>query len=167
MHRTLILGYGNILRGDDALGPMAVEHLAKRYRERANVEVDAVHQLTPDLAERMYRYDRVIFVDACEGGQPGQIVYQAVSSTATVPQTLTHHVTPEQLMAVSQVLYGSVPEALVLGITAESFAVGESLSTPVRNALPRLIEYVIRIVDRGTDPSSLSEVYRREGLRAG
>ena len=53
---VLILGYGNPLRGDDALGPQVAEELAVRLGDDPRVTVQAVHQLTLDLAETLANF---------------------------------------------------------------------------------------------------------------
>ena len=52
--RPLVIGIGNLLRGDDAVGPM----LATRVSGRC------VHQLTPELAAELAPLERVLFIDA-------------------------------------------------------------------------------------------------------
>lgn len=63
MAHTLIIGYGNPLRGDDGLGWHVAQRLAAVLpQHRARIEV--CHQLTPELAEPISRADLVIFIDA-------------------------------------------------------------------------------------------------------
>src|SRR5271166_6728975 len=69
MPGTLIIGYGNPLRGDDGLGWQVASELAKCVD--ALISVLAVQQLTPELAEPVSDADLVIFVDACCDGEPG------------------------------------------------------------------------------------------------
>ena len=47
--RTLVIGYGNELRGDDAVGPL-VARTAESW-QRPGLRALAVQQLTPELAE--------------------------------------------------------------------------------------------------------------------
>ena len=50
--KALIIGYGNTLRGDDAVGQAAAQALAGEAAI-AGAETIACHQLTPELAERI------------------------------------------------------------------------------------------------------------------
>ena len=59
----LVIGYGNELRGDDAVGPEVARCVAE-WR-RPEVVGIAVHQLTPELAVALSEVAVVIFVDAC------------------------------------------------------------------------------------------------------
>ena len=48
--RTLVVGYGSPIRGDDAIGPLAAEALAATPLPEG-VRVEARHVLTAELAE--------------------------------------------------------------------------------------------------------------------
>ncbi len=64
MTETLIIGYGNLLRGDDAVGCHAAHELEQHYRDDPEVEVIATQQLTPEMAEDVSRCGLVLFLDA-------------------------------------------------------------------------------------------------------
>ena len=57
--KTLVIGYGNELRQDDGVGPRAALLMA-----RLGLQAMAVHQLTPELVERISQVEQVVFVDA-------------------------------------------------------------------------------------------------------
>ncbi len=62
MPNTLIIGYGNEIRGDDAVGPR-IAALVNDWKLPA-VTALAVHQLPPELAEPIAAAQQVVFVDA-------------------------------------------------------------------------------------------------------
>ena len=64
--RTLIIGYGNPLRGDDGVGWEVASRLAATIPEEA-AHIMTVHQLTPELAESVSEAELVIFIDASDG----------------------------------------------------------------------------------------------------
>lgn len=119
----LVIGYGNSLRGDDGAGPFVAKQLGRG--------AIACHQLTPELAEPISQARRVVFVDAHAGVPAGQIAVQPVRPR---PAAAIHRFDPESLLAWSQQLYGRAPQALLVGIGAESFELGESLSPGARCA---------------------------------
>ena len=73
MTGTLIIGYGNLLRGDDAVGCHAAHELEQHYRDDPEVEVIATQQLTPEMAEDVSRCGFVLFLDASSAEKPGTI----------------------------------------------------------------------------------------------
>jgi len=137
MPRNLIIGYGNPLRGDDAAGCQAAERL-REILTGPDIEILAVHQLTPELADSISRTGRVIFIDAAATGEPGTIQQRSIIP-ASDPGGFTHHSTPGTLLAASAAWFGSAPEATLYSIPGESFEFGEELTPRVRQALETLI----------------------------
>nr|MDQ2730551.1 hydrogenase maturation protease [Armatimonadota bacterium] len=70
MSGALVIGYGNPLRRDDGLGPMAAQRLAA-LADPLRVQVLTPYQLSPELAEPISQARFVLFIDASEEGVPG------------------------------------------------------------------------------------------------
>lgn len=77
--RTLVLGCGNILFGDDGFGPAVADHLNANYKIPDDVGVENL-----GLSTRGFIFDtllseprpkRIVIVDAvsCEGRSPGEV----------------------------------------------------------------------------------------------
>jgi hydrogenase maturation protease len=145
MARTLIIGYGNPLRGDDGLGWHAAERLAAVLPE-TEAEIMTCRQLTPELAEPISRADLVIFIDAEQTGPAGKLSCRRITPGTSPSGALSHHLTPAMLLAWARGLYGTCPEAIVFSVSGQSFDCEEGLSPHVSSALPRLIERVCRLV---------------------
>lgn len=141
---TLILAYGNPLRGDDGVGWQAAILLARELKDR--VRVLARHQLTPELAEPMSQVERVIFIDAACGGPAGEVRCRQLESTCDAAQAFTHHVSPADLLAAARELYGHMPLAYLITINGGSFDYRETLSPEVEAALPEVVACVLRLV---------------------
>ena len=144
---VLIVGYGNKLRGDDALGWHAVERLADDSRV-AEAEVVWRHQLTPELAFDFGRADLVILIDADATLEAG-----AVSALRVTPAPgseggplMSHHIDPESLMVLARELYGAEPVVWIVSMGPASMDVGEGLSPEVERAMPELANVVARLV---------------------
>ena len=60
--KLLLFGYGNPGRGDDALGPMLIEHVAELELDQVTCLNDM--QLLVEHATDLVGFERVIFVDA-------------------------------------------------------------------------------------------------------
>ena len=140
MSRVLIIGYGNPLRGDDGLGWQAAERLAVELTD-PEIEIKAVHQLTPELAEPLSRTSLAIFIDAAARGEPGAVLRRPLSP-ANGEAAFTHQATPAALLAMSRVLFGRAPEAVLFSVPVESAAFGHRLSPVVQQAMERLCEEI-------------------------
>jgi hydrogenase maturation protease len=140
---SLIIGFGNPLRSDDGFGWHTGRLLANELGGQ-DVEVITCHQLTPELAERLSQSDRAIFIDASADGQPGAIYRRSVRPQAGGSSTFTHDCTPSGLLASAHRLYGHCPQAIIITVSAQSFAFGESLSAVVSAAQPKVVDQVRR-----------------------
>ncbi|MHB8157069.1 MAG: hydrogenase maturation protease [Desulfocucumaceae bacterium] len=72
LNKTLVLGCGNVLAGDDGAGVMAVRELQV---QRLPGGVTVVEGGTPGqwLVEQIIGYERVYIVDAMLGSEPGRV----------------------------------------------------------------------------------------------
>ena len=68
--RTLVLGLGNPILGDDGVGLRVVQELRSRLAEHTSVEIDEDYWGGLRLMERLIGFDRAIVVDAMFGGAP-------------------------------------------------------------------------------------------------
>jgi hydrogenase maturation protease len=123
---TLLIGYGNSLRGDDGVGLVVAQRLQGL----------AVHQLTPDLAEPISQAAKVIFIDADVRLPPGEVRRAPVVETQS---SLGHHCTPGELLVIARTLYGHAPPAELISIGIESTEFRESLSAPVLTAAEQVV----------------------------
>jgi hydrogenase maturation protease len=149
MLETLIIGCGSPLRGDDGFGWHAAARLSAAV-DGKNVSVIACHQLTPELAEAISRTDLVIFVDAAAVGTPGELRIRRVASSTGSPTAFSHHVTPSGLLGWTREWFGRSPEAVMFSVCGENFDFSQTLSAIVEAAMARLIQRVLRLLERRT-----------------
>lgn len=160
MSRALVVGYGNTLRGDDGLGPQAVDRLRQLLSgtELCKVEFPAVEfpaveflscfQLAPEHAELIAAFDLVIFIDASVEGRPGEVKVERISADAAQAEaSLTHHVSPAALLALASTLYGRAPTAMLVTGTGANFDDGEGLSAEALVALEEICRVVPRLIE--------------------
>jgi len=121
----LVVGYGNDLRGDDAAGQRAADRVDGWHLP--GVEVRALHQLTPELAEPLAAATRAIFLDAHLVSDSPAVrvrrVYPAMTATR-----VTHAGDPQSLLRLARSAFGHSPEAWWVTIPATDFAFGAPLS---------------------------------------
>ena len=138
----LVIGYGNPLRGDDAMGLIAAERLGGL----------AVHQLTPELSETIAQADAVLFLDADATLLPGEISVkecgadlQACAGSPDPARPLDHFATAEALLDLARTVYGAAPKAWLIGMGGESFDLQEGLSAAAARAVDRAVEAAARL----------------------
>lgn len=125
--KTLVIGYGNTLRGDDGVG----YHLAEVVETWALPEVEAYpcHQLTPELAEPIAAAAQVIFIDATPPQNPhSPIVVERLQADGYSSFFPGHHSSPTALLSLAQSLYGRQPVAYALLLPTWEMGYGEQLS---------------------------------------
>jgi hydrogenase maturation protease len=148
---VLVIGYGNDLRGDDAIGVYVAEQVAARGL--AGVRAIGIPQLTPELAEELARADMAIFVDArpLVWKQESALGAQAVEWQALAPRAGNsahgHSSDPRALLALAQALYGHAPPAWLLAVPAVNFELGAPLSPVGRQGLEAATRSLIELLD--------------------
>ncbi|HEY5256746.1 MAG TPA: hydrogenase maturation protease, partial [Acidobacteriaceae bacterium] len=146
MTPALLLACGNPLRGDDGFGGWVASKAQEQFAG-SQLEVVASRQFTPEMAEPISTSDTVIFLDCSATSEPGQITLHPVEATTRPARLMTHHMSPESLLWMSQELYGRVPRAAYLiTVGGESFKMEERLSNAVRGAAPAVLSMVREIV---------------------
>jgi hydrogenase maturation protease len=146
----LVIGYGNPLRGDDAVGQQVAQMLEMRLL-RDDLYVLTTYQLTPELAQNISHAQLVIFIDARDGSTPGTVVQISIQS-ADARGAFTHHVSPSSLLAAARDLYNTCPQAILFSVTGESFGYGQSLSLAVQAAVPRLLAAIEKTIEQFAAP---------------
>ncbi|MFZ0733485.1 MAG: hydrogenase maturation protease [Candidatus Sulfotelmatobacter sp.] len=149
MPRVLILAYGNSLRSDDGVAWHIADALAGKYSTE-QVEIFALHQLGPELAETISRSECIIFVDAAAGpGLPGEIQVKELSANPSIPSDppgFCHALSPSHVLALAAQLYSARSRAFSATVVGENFDHGESLSEPVKAAIPALVARIDDLV---------------------
>jgi hydrogenase maturation protease len=139
---TLIIGIGNPLRGDDAVGWSIIDELTQHLL-KANISLIKVQQLTMDLVDTLQAVDRVIFIDARHGDSPGKIQHQRIAANTSLEGNVSHYFDPGTLLAAVQALYGYHPIAELYTIVAESFEYGADLTRSVQTSASKLANRLI------------------------
>jgi len=149
MIRFLIVGYGNPLRSDDAVGWHIAQELSRELScelPRDDVQVIATQQLTPEIAEVASRTEQVLFIDAARDGAPGSVKCEPILPASSTSRH-SHELSPAAILKLAKDLYGRYPTAQLLTIVGESFETGETMSPSVLAAVPTAMAQVRRLVD--------------------
>ena len=125
----LVLGWGNLSRGDDALGPRCMAALREALPSPLlnNVGFLEDYQLQVEFALDLVGRKQVLFIDAsvdCEA--PFEVRKALPRNDSSIS---SHALSPEALLQVFVTLQGQTPPpATVLAIRATSFELGEPMT---------------------------------------
>jgi hydrogenase maturation protease len=150
--RVLVVGYGSTLHGDDGVGQAVAERLTADPRMSRAIVI-ARHQLTPDLAVDLSVADVVVLIDAAHDLSPGCFDTIAIGPTAGPSASDTHRLVPEDLVGLSQALYGTAPDVWLVRVGTATMALGDPMTSAVRAAIPSVAETVVRLAEGATPPS--------------
>jgi len=135
----LVIGYGNPLRRDDGVGWAAVAQIQSLNLD--DVTCLTTHQLLPEHSEMVAGADMVILVDASVEGSAGDVHITPVLPTDETP-SMTHHLSPQSLLAMTKWLYDKMPFTLLITITGADFGMGEGVSECVAEKMNALANWV-------------------------
>lgn len=141
-----VIGYGNLLRGDDGVGPAVAELMAARH---PGLRTLAIPMLVPELAAELADATVVVFVDAREGATPGGVRTQWLTAAGTMG-AFGHLLSPGALVALALLLYGRCADAFQVTVDAAQFEVGSPLSPAVTQAIPLAADAVFEILSRSS-----------------
>lgn len=150
---VLLIGYGNLLRSDDGVGPAIVSRLAALFSDNPRCACLMPHQLTPEIAELLACVDRVVFVDASVEQAAGEIKIRRLDPEKASASPLGHSATPEALLALSKALYHRAPRAWSIAVGVANLAVGDRLSPAVSRAASRLCRRLTYRIRRWCRPT--------------
>ncbi len=155
-------GFGNLYRRDDGVARVVVNRLLERLgREpldsmddgfgQVGHQVDAVvlHQLVPELAEDLKEYELVIFVDAHVGAGTAGIsepIHEEQIEVAYRTPFVYHQTHPSTILALTQQMYGTAPDAILLSLLGHDFDFGEGLSDATAALVEPAVERILILV---------------------
>ena len=152
MTRVLIAGVGNVLLGDDGVGPYIVNLLNARCAFGPDVEIEDFGTPALDFIDNIVGREALIVIDSVDNGAtPGTVtLYRKEDIVRNAPSVRMDPHSPalvESLLTAD--LFGSSPaEVVLVGITGASYKAGCELSSAVKNALDSAISVVLRELDR-------------------
>ncbi len=136
--RTLILGIGNLLLGDEGVGVHIARTLLGQQLPENIVVVEAGTAFLDALPE-IEKADRIIIVDAMKAGEAPGTVYRVPFEECVIPESIAslHE------FDMSRILYmvdrKTPPEVVVFGVEPETIDWGTELSPAVQGAVSAVL----------------------------
>jgi len=149
--RILVAGLGNVLMGDDGIGPYCAQELSASYQFPANVEVADLGTPGLDLALYMSKADRVLVIDALRGVPRGTIaIYDMAAIVAGVSgsRVETHSLALAESVLTARLASERPREVRLIGLAGSRFDHGTTLSPDVRERIPALVEHALEELAR-------------------
>lgn len=149
--RTIVIGVGNPVRADDAVGLHVARLVRSRLGAADRVDVEELWAGGLRLAEAMSGYDRAVVVDAMTTGAhpPGfvrRVPMEELGGCRSI--TCVHDATLPTALELWRRAGEPVPaDIAIVGIeTQDTDSLSESLSAPVARAVPRAVEAVFSAI---------------------
>jgi hydrogenase maturation protease len=137
---VVVIGYGNELRGDDAIGQLVAGAVAAW--DLPGVRALAVHQLTPELAEDLAHADYAIFVDAYRAEAGAANIHLRLVDALPVQSLVWHTGEPHLLLALANAVYNRSPRAWWITVPAMGFDYGAELTCVAQSGLDDALEVI-------------------------
>ncbi|MGC2475256.1 MAG: hydrogenase maturation protease [Candidatus Sulfotelmatobacter sp.] len=148
MNSILIGGMGNVLLGDDGLGPYVLRLLESEYTFDEEVELADLGTPALDLTHRIAGRRGVILVDciASEEHAPGTVLlYDKEALLSAIPaRRLDPHSPALSECLLTAEMLGATPDRVwLVGVVGASFEPGKALSSTVRGSMWKVVDAVI------------------------
>ena len=152
MKKVLIGGIGNVLLGDDAVGPYVVRLLESQYSFGEDVATADLGTPALDLTHQIVGLRALILVDAISNDDaPGTVVLyrkQDILSAAPNQRLDPHSPALSECLLAAELLGASPEHVLLVGIVGEQYKPGKPFSEPVRQSLGRAVQVIIQELER-------------------
>jgi len=123
--KRVVFGWGNVARGDDALGPLLLERIAQADWPDTILIED--YQLQLEHALDLQGADQALFIDAGRN-TPAPFHFSKIGPRPGLAHT-SHALAPESVLAVYEQTLGlKAPPSRLLCVRGERFELGEGLS---------------------------------------
>lgn len=136
----LVFGYGNLSRGDDALGVLMLQYIEEHF-SLENIDLLTDFQLQIEHALDLENRELVIFVDASVKSEIA-FEFTRLQPVRDLSHT-THAMSPAAILDTYQTIKKQTPPpCFLLAIGAASFELGEDLGDTARENLKKACEFI-------------------------
>lgn len=150
--RIGVLGIGNVLMGDDGVGPYAVKLLEARYEFPENVVLEDLGTPGLGITAAFAEYDAILLIDAVNAKKkPGEVQVYRKQELVRVP--VKQRVSPHDPALVEALLFaefsGKCPqEAVLVGVVPQACELGCEMSDAAHVGMEAAIRAVLEELNR-------------------
>jgi hydrogenase maturation protease len=150
--KTLVIGLGNPILGDDGVGWKVAEELRRYLNPDLPVDADCLSLGGISLMEHLIGYQRAILIDAFSSDAPVGTI--SVMKLGDMPNYSAFHITSahntslQNAIELGKSMGAQLPEDItVVGIaTKHIYEFGEQLSAPVARVVPLVMQIVLDLL---------------------
>jgi hydrogenase maturation protease len=151
--KTLVLGLGNTLLGDEGAGVYAVRALQERHADRADVEFLDGGTLSFSLAGPIEDADSLIVIDATQlKASPGTVrVFEGEDMDRFLGShrnSSVHEVSLMDLMAIARLVEALPARRALIGIQPEYLDWSDAPTQTVARAIPVACDLAMQLIGR-------------------
>jgi len=146
--KTIVLGIGNLILGDDGVG-VHVANEVKKHIHSPNITVDEAITGGMNLLDLLLGYDKAVIIDAVksEDSEQGEVKRIKLSDFTTMHSCNPHDVSLIEAIEMANKLgEDRIPEEIiVIGIMMKEIPCefGEELSEKIAAAVPKAVEMTL------------------------
>ena len=153
--KTIIIGLGNPILGDDGVGWKIVDELQSIIHGQSSIVLETASLGGLSLMERMVGFERAILIDAMESaqGEVGSvrvIPLEALTNPSAGHSASAHDTSLITALQTARTMGLDVPESVeVVAIEAGNvYDFSEELSPPVARAVPMAVQAVLDLLEK-------------------
>lgn len=144
--KLVILGIGNPLKGDDALGLKILRRLRGKVPRNVKVIEGGIAPENFIGKIRRLRPSHVLLIDAALfGGKPGEAKMISIENIPSV--TISTHLMPLYMVA-GLIKKETDAKILLLGIQPKNLSLGEEISQEIKESIEETAEIIIEAINR-------------------
>lgn len=152
MTTALIGGIGNVLLGDDGIGPYVLRMLDSQYSFGDDVALVDLGTPALDLTHQIVGLRSLILIDSVTSDEtPGTVVLyrkEDILRIAPAERLDPHSPALSECLLTAEMLGASPEHVLLVGIVGAHFEPGEPITSAVRNAVSSAITAVVQELEQ-------------------
>ena len=152
MRTALIGGIGNVLLGDDGVGPYVLRLLESHYSFGDDIELLDLGTPALDLTHQIVGLRSLILIDCITSDDPAGTVAvynkEDILKIAPTERLDPHSPALSECLLTAEMLGASPENVLLVGITGTSFEPGEPLTDRVQASIDKVIDEILKELNR-------------------
>jgi hydrogenase maturation protease len=155
--KTLVLGLGNELYGDDAVGIHVIRKLRENFKKvndtakwLDNIHLEECSLLGLALLEVIVDYDSLVIIDTIKKEKPttGKIHLLEEKDLRYIPGPSPHYISIPQSIELGKKLGLNVPSRIkIIAVEAKNlYNLGEGLTNEMKKSIPAIVKEVNKVL---------------------